>query len=131
MKIAAVSEDRANISQHFGRAPEYVVLTVENGKIAGRETREKTGHNSFAGQHGHHDHSGPHGCDAGAQSRHASMMGPLSDCEVLLAGGMGWGAYEALKSRGIKPIVTDVKNIDEAAGLYIQGKLTSIMERLH
>ncbi len=33
MKIAAVSEDGVTISQHFGRAPFYVVVTVEDGKI--------------------------------------------------------------------------------------------------
>jgi predicted Fe-Mo cluster-binding NifX family protein len=32
MKIAAISEDGATVSQHFGRAPLYVVVTVENGK---------------------------------------------------------------------------------------------------
>jgi predicted Fe-Mo cluster-binding NifX family protein len=29
MKIAAVSEDGITISQHFGRAPFYIVVTVE------------------------------------------------------------------------------------------------------
>ena len=36
MKIAAVTEDNITISQHFGRAPFYVVVTVENGKIVAR-----------------------------------------------------------------------------------------------
>ena len=55
----------------------------------------------------------------------------ISDCQVLLAGGMGWGAYESMQSYNIKPIVTDVKNIDEAVQLYLDGKLTNLMERLH
>ena len=33
MKIAAISEDEITISQHFGRAPFYVVVTVENNLI--------------------------------------------------------------------------------------------------
>ena len=43
MKIAAVSEDGVTISQHFGRAPFYVVVTVEDGKIVSREKRDKMG----------------------------------------------------------------------------------------
>jgi predicted Fe-Mo cluster-binding NifX family protein len=35
MKIAAVTEDGVIISQHFGHAPYYVVLTVEDGRVAG------------------------------------------------------------------------------------------------
>ena len=44
MRIAAVTEDGITISQHFGRAPYYLVVTVENGKIVGRERRDKMGH---------------------------------------------------------------------------------------
>lgn len=132
MKIAAITEDGVTISQHFGRAPLYVVVTVEDGEVTGKETRDKTGHHSFAGQH--HEDSAPgerHGYGAGAQSRHASMMETIADCQVLIAGGMGWGAYESLDSQGIKPIVTDIKNIDEAVKLYIEGKLLNLQQRLH
>jgi len=37
MKIAAVSDDEITISQHFGRAPFYIVVTVEDGKIVNME----------------------------------------------------------------------------------------------
>ena len=50
MKIAAVSEDGVTISQHFGRAPFYVVVTVEDGKIVAHEKRDKMGHNQFGGE---------------------------------------------------------------------------------
>jgi predicted Fe-Mo cluster-binding NifX family protein len=59
------------------------------------------------------------------------MMEPISDCQVLIAGGMGWGAYENLTSQNIKPIVTDIKNIDEAVKLYLEGKLINLQQRLH
>jgi len=132
MKIAAITEDGTTISQHFGRAPLYLVVTVEDGKIVNKETRAKTGHHTFAA------HQPPdlapgerHGYDAGSQARHGSMAETISDCQVLLAGGMGWGAYESLKSRNIGPVVTDVENIDEAVNLYLDGKLPNLMERLH
>jgi predicted Fe-Mo cluster-binding NifX family protein len=44
---------------------------------------------------------------------------------------MGWGAYEAIQGYGIKPIVTDVRDIDEAVELYLAGRLPNLMERVH
>jgi predicted Fe-Mo cluster-binding NifX family protein len=132
MKIAAISEDGTTISQHFGRAPYYVVLTVEDGKAVSREKRDKAGHNTFAAHNEEHPAPGErHGFDAGAQTRHAGMMSNITDCQVLIAGGMGWGAYESLKSRGIETVVTDVENIEDAVKLYLKGKLPNLMERLH
>jgi len=132
MKIAAVSEDEINISQHFGRAPLYVVVTVENGKVVYKETRAKTGHHTFAAhQHPNMAPGERHGYDAGSRVRHNSMAETISDCQVLLAGGMGWGAHEAMQSYNIEPVVTDVKSIDEAVQLYLAGKLPNLMERLH
>ena len=132
MKIAAITEDGTAISQHFGRAPLYVVLTIENGKIVKKETRNKLGHQNFGGHQEEQLAPGQkHGFDAGAQSKHAAMMGNISDCQVLVAGGMGYGAYESLKSRGIETVVTDVEDIEDAIRLYLEGKLTNLMERLH
>lgn len=132
MKIVAISDDGNTISQHFGRASLYVVVTVEEGKMVSKETRAKTGHHTFAA------HPSPdlapgerHGYDAGSQVKHSSMAETISDCQVLLVGGMGWGAYESMKSYNIEPIVTDVESIDQAVQLYIAGKLTNLMERLH
>ena len=131
MKIAAITEDGTTISQHFGRAPLYLVVTVEDGKVTNKETRSKTGHHTFAAHHPDLAPGERHGYDAGAQTRHASMAETIADCQVLIAGGMGWGAYESLKSYNIEPVVTDVENVDEAVKLYIEGKLTNLMERLH
>jgi len=134
MKIAAVSEDGVTISQHFGRAPFYVVVTVEAGKIVAHEKRDKMGHAQFAGEHEEH---GPeadprgHGFDPAAQNRHVRMAAAIADCEVLLARGMGAGAYESMKQANIRPVVTDVANIDEAVQAYIESRLVDHTERLH
>ena len=132
MKIAAVSDNSITLSQHFGRAPFYVVVTIEEGKIVSKETRAKPGHHTFAA------HTPPkltpgerHGYDAGSRVRHESMAKTISDCQVLLAGGMGQGAYEGMQHYNIKPVVTDVENIEEAVQLYLDGKLPNLMERLH
>jgi predicted Fe-Mo cluster-binding NifX family protein len=132
MKIAGITEDGITISQHFGRAPYYLVVTVENGKVTSQEKRDKAGHHTFGGHQEENLAPGEkHGYDAGAQTRHASMIDSITDCKVVLAGGMGWGAYDSLKNAGIETIVTDVKNIEEAVKLYLQGKLPNLMERLH
>ncbi len=134
MKIAAVSEDGATISQHFGRAPFYVVLTVENDQIVAREQRDKMGHAQFAGEHEAHSHEADprgHGFDATAQSRHARMAAAIADCDVLLARGMGAGAYESMRQAGIRPIVTDVASIDAAVQAYLAGALQDHVEKLH
>ena len=132
MKIAVISDDGTTVSQHFGRAPYYVIATAEDGEVTDKETREKAGHQSFVSQH--HDDTAPgerHGFGAGAQSRHAAMAENIADCQVLIVGGMGWGAYENMTSRGIETIVTDIKNIDEAVRLYLEGKLLNLQQRLH
>jgi predicted Fe-Mo cluster-binding NifX family protein len=132
MKIAVVTDDEITISQHFGRASLYVVYSVENSKITSKEKRPKMGHNHFAAAEGaQHEHSGPHGFDAASQNKHASMAEAIADCQVLITGGMGRGAYESLKSYKIEPVITDVNNIDEAVKLQIEGKLPNLTAKLH
>ena len=135
MKIAAVSDDGTTISQHFGRAPFYVVVTVENGNIISREKRDKLGHAHFAAdshsQEAHGSDSRGHGFDPESQSKHQRMASAISDCQVLLARGMGAGAYESLQSANIQPMVTDVSNIDDAVSAYLRGTLVDHTERLH
>ena len=132
MKIAIISDDKANISQHFGRAPYYIVVTIADGKIVARETRSKAGHQTFAAHEPVKLAPGErHGYEAGSRARHESMAEDILDCQALLVGGMGWGAYEAMTGYGIETIVTDVRDIDEAVELYLAGKITTMMDRLH
>ena len=53
MKIAIVSDNGKNISQHFGRATQYVVVEAEGGRITSREIRLKAGHMDFAAAEHH------------------------------------------------------------------------------
>ena len=134
MKIAAVSEDGVTISQHFGQAPYYVVVTVEDGRIVSREKRDKMGHAQFGGETHEEAHGADprgHGFDPAAQDRHTRMAAAIADCQVLLARGMGAGAYESMKQAGIRPVVTDIPGIDAAVAAYLAGALTDHTERLH
>jgi predicted Fe-Mo cluster-binding NifX family protein len=133
MKIAAVSEDGVTISQHFGRAPYYVVVSVEDGKIVSREKRDKLGHAQFAGEQEEAHGADPrgHGFDPAAQDRHARMAAAITDCDVMIARGMGAGVYESMKQAGIRPVVANVANIDEAVQVYLAGRLEDHVEKLH
>lgn len=132
MKIAAVSEDGITISHHFGRAPFYIVVTVENDEIVSREKRDKWSHTHFAGEaHAEGEDLRGHGFDPAAQSRHAGMAATIADCQLLLARGMGAGAYESMRQAGIRPVVTDIASIDDAIQAYLAGTLVDHIEKLH
>lgn len=123
MKIAAVSSDGTTVSQHFGRAPLYVVLTIEDGEIISRQTRPKAGHHTFAGA--------GDGGGVGPQVKHGMMADAITNCDALIAGGMGSGAVAAFRSRGIEPVLTDVAEIDEAALRLSRDDLPNLLDRVH
>jgi predicted Fe-Mo cluster-binding NifX family protein len=160
LKIAAVTDDGRTISAHFGRARAYLVCTVDGGSVVAEELRDKAGHHTFAagGDHGHdhghahdhdhdhdhghdhdHDHAmatatttpGGHGTGAGAAARHAAMTEPIRDCAVVLARGMGRGAYLALEQAGLEPFITTETSIADAVRAYAGGELVNHTERLH
>ena len=132
MKIAAITDDGKTISQHFGRAPYYMVLTVEDGSIVNREMRDKVGHAQFHSEGDEHNVSdGRHGYGPVAEDRHARMAGAIDDCQVLLCRGMGMGAYESMQARGIRPVVTEIASIDEAVMAYLNGRIVDHVDRLH
>ena len=86
MKIAAITDDGKTISQHFGRAPYYMVLTVEGGKIVKHEMRDKLSHAQFQSEgHDHYEEAGGrHGYGPAADNRHGRMAESITDCEALL-----------------------------------------------
>lgn len=132
MKIAAITDDGTTISQHFGRAQYYLVATVENGRIVNRELRNKLGHSQFASLSHEPEQPGqPHGMDPASHNKHLQMAEAIADCEALLCRGMGMGAYESMKTQGIRPVVTDIEAIDEAVIAYVGGNIVDQVERLH
>ena len=131
MKIAIITDDGKSISQHFGRATHYMVLTIEEGKIINRELREKMGHNQFSGESHEEHHGESHGMDEAHHDRHAQMAGSISDCEAVICGGMGMGAYQSMLRLNIKPVVTDLQDIETIAQSYIAGNMVDHTEKLH
>jgi len=129
VKIAIVTDDGQSISAHFGRARAYAVITVEDGVVVGREIRPKAApHLDAAAPHGEID--GSHDSRA-AHARHDQMIAPITDCARLVARGMGRGAYDRVTSAGIRAIVTDLVDPDEAALACANGGIVNLVERLH
>lgn len=131
MKIAVVTDDGKNVSQHFGRAQYYLVLSIEDNKVLDKELREKLGHRHFVNQPHSEQPGAPHGTDPASHRRHSSMAEAISDCDAIICGGMGMGAFQSMQSLSIEPIVTDLVEIDAVIGDFISGKLVNHIERLH
>jgi predicted Fe-Mo cluster-binding NifX family protein len=59
------------------------------------------------------------------------MAEAIADCQALLCGGMGAGAYQSMVERGIKPVVTEIASIDEAVTAYVEGRIVDRTDWLH
>jgi predicted Fe-Mo cluster-binding NifX family protein len=121
-KVAFVTDDGTTISAHFGRAQYYEVITINNGAITSRERISKLNHHSFQHSEGH---------SHGNEHRHGQMTAPIEDCDILVARGMGMGAYNHLQAAGISVLLIDTNTIDEALQELLQGKAQHNSQRLH
>jgi predicted Fe-Mo cluster-binding NifX family protein len=134
MKIAIVSDDKQTVSRHFGRAENYIVISLEQENIIERKTLPKIGLCHSGQHHGKHLHkSDARGSGFGHQShgRHEEMFDNIKDCDIVLTGGMGRGAYLDLQNLGIKPIVTDITDIDTAVQAILDDTIINHTEKLH
>lgn len=127
MKIAVVSDDGRSISSHFGRATQYIVFPVEGETLLAPEIRDKPARHGAGHTHG--DHHGQHGEGHGAM--HRRMFEPIADCDVLIARGMGRGAYEDLQGLGIRAIMTELEDAEQAALAAASGSLQDRTDRVH
>jgi predicted Fe-Mo cluster-binding NifX family protein len=68
--------------------------------------------------HGEHGHGHTHG--------HNGVLGLLSDCSVLLCGGIGAGAAQALQQNGIDPRRVECpRPIEQAVSDFLNSKTTA------
>ena len=100
MKIATTYEN-GNIFQHFGRTEYFKVYEVEDGAIVSSEVigSDGIGHGALAGLLANHD------------------------IQVLICGGLGGGALNALTNAGIEVCAGASGNADEAVAAYLRGEL--------
>ena len=121
VKIAFPTEDDETISAHFGRAPFFTVVTLNEGEAPQFEKRSKAFHGSteHTPEVGQHDHD------------HHPMFAPIADCQVLIAGGMGQPAFDHAVAAGLEVLMTGEKSIAAAVGAYRSGLLGSDPRRIH
>ena len=100
MKIA-VTYENGNIFQHFGRTESFKVYEVEDGKIVSSEVIGSDGIG--------------HGALAGLLAGH--------DIQVLICGGLGGGALNALTNAGIEVCAGASGKADEAVEAFLRGDL--------
>jgi predicted Fe-Mo cluster-binding NifX family protein len=131
MKIAFITDDGKTISQHFGRAPYYLVIEVDQGVVVNQEMRDKLGHQQFADRRPPPHAGQGSGMDSASHDKHNRMSQAISDCDYLICGGMGMGAYQSMQAFGITPLVTQIQSIEEALQAYLSGDLRDETERLH
>ncbi len=145
MKVAFVTDDGKTIGEHFGRARYFRVITIEDGQITNSEMREKpfhhigdedarqydTGAQEANVEHLHQQQEHHHGLGPEAGQRREKMVAVIADCTVVVSRGMGRPMYEALQAANVRPIMTDMPNIDEALQMFSEGTLTNLQERIH
>ena len=131
VKIAIATDDGRTVSNHFGRAAKYAVLSVENGAVVAREMRPKFSPHGAGVETHVEDRTGPHGVGPASDTRHDQMAATIADCAAMICGGMGRGAYDRMTANGIRPIVTDLQDVDEAAIECAAGRIVDHTEGLH
>lgn len=145
MKIALVSNNGIQISPHFGRAKSFIVVTLKDGQEVARELRTKPAHQICHG--GDHDHShdqghsqpimGPDEVDQmgsltpSTSGHHGAVLELISDCSVVIGGGMGMGMERHLQAAGIQPILTSIRPVNAALKAYLAGTLKHQPELVH
>jgi len=115
MKIAFVSDDRENISGHFGRAKGFMVYELDGNKVLRNEYRLNDGGNN--GQCG--------------TCQHDKIINTIKYVQTVVTRGMGNRIHEDLKNNGIQAVLTDETTIKKALDKIVQGTLTNHPEMLH
>jgi len=132
MNTAFVTDDGKTISKHFGRAQYYLVVGIEKNEETSRSLREKMGHQHFAGEDAGREHAdGPHGFGPASQNRHSRMLEAITDCQIIVAGGMGRGAYVSMQESGKQVFVVSLSDIGEALEAFKAGTLKDMADLVH
>ncbi|MEA3286662.1 MAG: NifB/NifX family molybdenum-iron cluster-binding protein [Candidatus Marinimicrobia bacterium] len=123
MKIGIASDDRTTIAQHFGRTLGFVIAEIEGGKVISEEYRPNTFSMHMQQKEHQHSEQARHG------HSHSSILAALSDCQFVLARGMGRRIYDDLRGANIQSVITDQVTVDGALKAYIEGTLKDNPEK--
>lgn len=99
----AIASDGTNVTEHFGHCAGFVVMTIENQTTTDRAFVENPGHKPGFLPNFLHDRG----------------------IQVIIAGGMGSGAVEIFKEKGIEVITGASGSVDTVVEQYRSGQLKS------
>ena len=104
--LVAVTYENGLVYQHFGHTPAFVVYEIENNEIKNKIVLDTNG------------------------TGHGALAGFLENNQVdlLICGGIGGGAKQALESRGIKLLAGVAGNADDVVKAFINGTLQANSE---
>lgn len=139
IKIAIASNDGKSVSGHFGPTKSYLVVTIQDNEIINQEIREKFSHHKGSHDEGEHHHNHDHEHQNGNhehgnrhdKKHHNRMIENILDCQYMLVKSMGNPVHDALTEAGIKPILTNIKNIEEAVKALLDGTIDNNTHLLH
>jgi len=100
MKIA-ISTDSGNVCAHFGRAPEFTFVTIEDNQVLKKEVLQNPGHS------------------VGSIPQFVNQQG----AKYMIAGGMGRRAEDFFNQYGIEVIVGISGKIEDVIKKILDGTL--------
>jgi len=115
MKIAIASENKSEISEHFGRAKGFTIFEIIEGTAKNTGFRE-----NFGKSNGN--------CGS---CNHKKMISNIKDCDFVISHGMGKKIFDDLKENNIQAIVTEEKSIQKAVEKFLKNSLKNRLDRLH
>ena len=100
MKIA-ISTDNGEVSEHFGRCPEFTIVEIEDSKVIKKEIIDNPGHAT------------------GFLPKFFNEQG----VKCVIAGGAGFRAQELFNEFGIELIIGIQGKIDDVIDSFVKGEL--------
>ena len=116
MKIAFPTRDDVTISGHFGRMKAVVVVDVVDGRETTRERR-------------HMDDTPA--CGTAHEDKPRFVTAMISDCDLLVAGGMGTHMRDRAIEANIEVVLTSERLIAKALDRYLDGSLRTEPQLAH
>jgi predicted Fe-Mo cluster-binding NifX family protein len=118
-KIAFPTDDGETISRHFGQASHFKVLSLSDGRLGASELREKANHRRG-------EQAATEGGHPGQQ-----MVETVSDCQVVISGGMGRPMLARLEAAGLQVYLVREESIAAAAQAFLAGTLQDDRRLVH
>lgn len=121
MRVAIAISETGSISRHFRRSHAYRIVDVSaDGQ---RVVEDRTGPPRDPGV-GRRRHRGGHGNESSHTCGRSGWLDLFGDCQAALTLGMGSGAKDGLKRRGVRPIILDhPTSVEAALDLLREGRL--------